>query len=354
MQSILQSATDRYGLQVTRAHRRPSRKVQVGLAFNVKKSGAEDEAEFDSPKTIEALGAALESFGHEVVMLEATGELPGLLNTTAVDVVFNIAEGFGGRSRESQVPALLELLRIPYTGSDPTALALSLDKALAKHIVGQAGVRTPSSITMRTGKERLPKDFSLPAIVKPMHEGSSKGVLDSSVARDESELRAIVRAFGERYRQPLLVETFLPGREFTVGLLGEVRPRALRPMEIVFAESAEELPIYSYAHKFEGKPITFEMPAKVDAKLEKELLRTAVRAFRALGCRDVARIDLRLDAEGRVCFIECNPLPGLSPGFSDLCVIAEAEGMDYRQLVGEILAPALRRMRAQNRSSTHA
>lgn len=351
LECIVRTAAERFGIGVKATRRRPVRRARIGLAYNVKRSAEEADAEFDSPETIAALSEAIASYGHEVVPLEATSELPARIASEAVDAVFNIAEGFGGRSREAQVPALLEMLSVPYTGSDPTALSLSLDKALAKHVVARAGVPTPAAFVMRSGKERLPAECRFPVIAKPLHEGSSKGVLGRSVARDETELREVVREYVERYRQPLLVEGFLPGREFTVGLLGERRPKALPPLEIVFAEGEDELPTYSYAHKFEGKPISFEVPAKTSPALDRELRRVATRAFVALGCRDVARIDLRLDAEGRVNFIEANPLPGLTPGFSDLCVIAEAAGSSYRQLVGEILAPALRRMRAARREA---
>ena len=147
----------------------------------------------------------------------------------------------------------------------------------------------------------------------------------------------------------MLVEAFLPGREFTLGLLGERRPRVLPPLEVKFTDSSDPHPVYGFESKFYSRGVTFEVPAKVDPALGKELQRVARAAFIALGCRDVARIDVRLDAEGRVNFIECNPLPGLAPGFSDLCVIAQASNMEYRTLIGEILASALRRMRERKR-----
>jgi D-alanine-D-alanine ligase len=143
----------------------------------------------------------------------------------------------------------------------------------------------------------------------------------------------------------MLVEAFLPGREFTLGMLGERRPRVLAPLEVVFTDAGDKHPVYGFESKFYSRGIDLQVPAKVDPALGKELQRVARAAFIALGCRDVARVDVRLDAEGRVHFIECNPLPGLTPGFSDLCLIANACGMDYRTLIGEILASALRRMR---------
>jgi D-alanine-D-alanine ligase len=355
---IIDSAADRFGLKLTRKRRRA--KVRVGLAYNLRRTqttgvgGADVEAEYDTPETINALKEAIASYGHEVVDLEATPELAGLLPASGVDVVFNVAEGTVGRFREAQVPALLELLDIPYTGSDPTALSISLDKSLAKKVVRQAGFRTPDELVMITGKERLPKGMSFPVIIKPLAEGSSKGILDNNVCANEAELREVAQRAVGTYGQAMVVETYLPGREFTVAMLGERRPRVLPAMEVIFTEDAGELPIYSFNSKFEGKGVRFECPAKTDPALGRELDRVARGVFTALGCRDVARVDMRLDAEGRVCFIECNPLPGLSPGFSDMCVIAEKAGIDYRTLVGEILAPALRRLRHQQRKRSIA
>jgi D-alanine--D-alanine ligase len=327
--------------------------LRVGLAFNVKRTKPElggnndGEAEFDSPETIEAIAAAIRTHGHDVVMLEATPELATRLRPGTLDVVFNIAEGMRGRSREAQVPALLELIDVPYTGSDPATLALALDKGLAKRIVKQAGVQTPTWVVLHTGNEKLPRDLSFPVVVKPVAEGSSKGVLAKSVAETEAELREVARALVARYPDGALVEEFLPGREFTVGLLGEHGERVLPPMEIVFRADLKN-PIYTFDHKQQlGDEVRYEVPARVDPALRKQLEKVARASFAALGCRDVARIDVRLDARGRVNFIECNPLPGLSPGWSDLCMIATAVGMDYQALIGAILAPAVERFRVQ-------
>jgi D-alanine-D-alanine ligase len=354
--AIVASASARFGLRPTSAakRKRGPEPLRVGVIHNLKRDPtAEDQAEFDSRTTVDAIAGALRELGHEPVLLEATRELPSLLPSARIDVAFNIAEGFTGRSREAQVPALLELLEIPYTGSDPACLALCLDKGLAKRVVALAGVPTPAWTSMR-GHERLPETGTsnpgFPAVVKPIAEGSSKGVLGNSVVHDEAELRAAVRQIVARYDQPALVEAYLPGREFTVGLLGDKRPRVLPPMEIVFTDHRVSHPVYSYGHKKETESgVRFEVPARVDEALGRELARVARRAFEALGCRDVARIDLRLDSHGRVQFIECNPLPGLSPGFSDLCVVGEAAGLRYHELIGAILEPALRRLRSARR-----
>jgi D-alanine-D-alanine ligase len=259
--------------------------------------------------------------------------------------VFNIAEGLKGRNRESQVPALLELLDIPYTGSDPATLSIALDKGLAKKIVRQHGIHTPNFQLMTSGKERLLKDFTrFPLMVKPVAEGSSKGVASKSVCGTEPELREVVREIADKYQQPALVEEYIAGREFTVGLLGEKRPKVLMPMEIVFLDKSEKNPVYSFEHKLDWNDrIRYDVPAKLDAGQLERLKAASRAAYMALGCRDVARMDFRMDERGRFYFLECNPLPGLTPGWSDLVLIAQAEGIDYRTLIGEILSGAIRR-----------
>jgi D-alanine-D-alanine ligase len=351
---IVASASARFGIRSQASKRKRRRELlRIGVIHNLKRDPtSEEQAEFDTAATVEAIGAAVRELGHDAILLEATRELPSVLPGARIDLAFNIAEGFAGRSREAQVPALLELLEIPYTGSDPASLALCLDKSLAKRVAALAGVPTAAWTLMR-GHERLPDNLGFPAVVKPVAEGSSKGVVGSSVVHDEHELRSLVRQLVARYDQPALVEAYLPGREFTVGLLGEKRPRVLPTMEIIFTDHSVSHPVYSYGHKKETETgVRFEVPARVDDALGREITRVARRAFEALGCRDVARIDLRLDGHGRVHFIECNPLPGLSPGFSDLCVVADAAGLRYIDLIGAILEPALRRLRSARRQRT--
>lgn len=328
--------------------------LRVALAYNLKriKPGAgctdDQEAEYDAPSTIAAIQGAIASHGHEVVLLEADESFPRALLAAAPDIVFNVAEGARGRSREAQIPALLELLGIPFTGSDATTMVLTLDKDVAKSVVAKAGVRAPTGLVMLTGDEPWPADLKLPVIVKPVAEGSSKGVMASSVAETEERARELARQMAAKYAQGALVESYLPGREFTVGILGDEHgaPVVLPPMEIVLA-SSDKFPVYAFDHKLEPTDeVRYEAPARVSAALEAELRRAALTSFEALGCRDVARVDLRLDAEGRVGFIECNPLPGLTPGWSDLCLIAAPLGIDYRTIVGRILASAVARARS--------
>lgn len=327
--------------------------LRVGLAFNLKRVSPsagcvlDDEAEYDAPSTIDAIRSAITSLGHVVVDLEADATFPRALIASGVDVVFNVAEGARGRSRESHVPALLELMGVPYTGSDPTCMVVTLDKYLAKRVVREAGVRTAPASVITSGDEPLPAELRYPAIVKPVAEGSSKGVLPSSVVQSEAEARELAWQIARRYRQGALVEEYLPGREFTVGVLDG--PTVLPPMEVVFATN-EEHPVYSFDHKLEPtSEVRYEVPAKLSPELEREIVALAERAFVALGCRDVARIDVRLDRDGKVSFIECNPLPGLTPGWSDLCLIAQAAGIDYRSLIARILEPAIRRLSEEER-----
>jgi len=362
--AVIRSAMARWGISDQRARRgRPRRteRLKVGFTFNVKRvapdlAGEQDEkAEYDSPKTLQAIREAIASYGHEVVDLEATQDLPLQLSSTPVDVVFNIAEGFKGRSRESQVPSLLELLDIPYTGSDPAALSVSLDKAVAKRMVRTHGILTPGYLVLNTGKERLPRELGFPLLVKPVAEGTSKGVTRKSIVRDEGELREVARELIAKYRQPALAEQYIIGREFTVGLLGERRPRVLPPMEIVFLDASDPTPVYSFEMKQDWNDrIRYEVPAKLTERELDRLERAAREVFAALGCRDVARIDFRIDPEGRIFFIECNPLPGLTPGWSDLVLIAQAAGIEYRTLIGEILSFAIRRHQERERERERA
>jgi len=336
--------------------RREKTHARVGLVFNLKRvvptmdGSIDNEAEFDSPKTIDAIASAIRARGHEVVLLEADRSLLTRITEAEVDLVFNIAEGIRGRGREALVPALLELLDIPYTGSDAATLAVTLDKALAKRLVREYGVATAPFFVMTSVDQPLPPELSFPLIVKPVAEGSSKGVVATSVVHDDAALRAIVGDIVGKYNQGALVEGFLPGREFTVGMLGEDRPRVLPPMEIVFKDKAGPNPVYTFQHKQDtGDEIVYQCPADLDPELYEAIIQVAWSSWDALGCRDVARVDVRLDAAGRPCFIECNPLPGLTPGWSDLCMIATAADLSYEALIAEIMAPALRRFEDQTR-----
>src|SRR5882672_2963112 len=318
--SIVESAARRQGLVVKPGarRRRPAEPLRIGFTFNVKrvdsKGGNDAEAEYDAPETIEAIREALESYGHQVLPFEATAELPRQLMQQPVDLVFNIAEGVAGRNREAAVPALCELMGIPYTGSDAATLSIALDKALSKRVSASA-----------------------------------------SVVDDEESLRVVVRELIERYRQPALIEVYIPGREFTVGLLGDRRPRVLPPMEILFKDKTNERPVYDFQIKQEWeKHVQYQCPARLTPAELKAIERVCRETFAALDCRDVARVDLRLTPKGEFYVIEVNPLPGLTPGYSDLCLIATAAGIEYRTLIGDILEGGLKRLREKRREAREA
>jgi D-alanine-D-alanine ligase len=355
--SILHAAALRSGLATASqlgVSRRPGRvqPIRVGFTYNVKRDhDGDDEAEWDPPETIIAIANALARQGHIVVHLEATPDLPRVLAEADVDLIFNIAEGVEGRNREAQVPALCELLGVPYTGSDSATLAIALDKALCKKVLMQHDILTPKFQVMESARERVDPDLHYPVIVKPNAEGSSKGIEGStSVCDSEEELRVAVKACVERYRQPALVEEYIAGREFTVGLLGDKRPRVLPPMEICFKDEDNDRPVYDYAVKQEWeKHVYYACPAKLSEAEQKAIEKIARATFWALDCRDVARVDLRMDKEGRIYVLEVNPLPGLTPGYSDLVLIAQAVGIEYDQLIAEIMSGGLRRMREKRR-----
>jgi D-alanine-D-alanine ligase len=358
LHAIVESAAKRQGLVVKPGarRRRPADPLRIGFTFNVKrvdsKSGNDAEAEYDAPETIDAIKEALESYG-QVMLFEADAELPRQLMQTPVDLVFNIAEGVAGRNREAAVPALCELMGIPYTGSDAATLSIALDKALSKRVLLQHGILTAEFQVMETGRERLSSKLKFPLIVKPNQEGSSKGVSASaSVVDDEDGLRAVVRELIDRYRQPALIEVYIPGREFTVGLLGDRRPRVLPPMEILFKDKSNQRPVYDYQIKQEWeKHVAYQCPAQLSPAELKAIERVCRETFAALDCRDVARVDLRVKPNGDIYVIEVNPLPGLTPGYSDLCLIASAAGIEYRTLIGEILEGGLKRLREKRREA---
>lgn len=353
--AVLNAAAMRSGLatasQLGVTRQRKVQPIRVGFTYNVKRAAiGDDEAEWDPPETIIAIANALARQGHIVVHLEATPDLPRVLAEADVDLIFNIAEGVEGRNREAQVPALCELLGIPYTGSDSATLAIALDKALGKKVLLQHDILTPRFQLMESARERISPDMKYPLIVKPNAEGSSKGIGSTSIVDNEEDLRAAVKACVERYRQPALVEEYIAGREFTVGLLGDKRPRVLPPMEIKFKKKDNPRPVYDYAVKQDWEEyVYYECPAKLTEAEQKAMEKIARATFWALDCRDVARVDLRMDADGRIYVLEVNPLPGLTPDYSDLVLIAKACGMEYDQLIAEIMQGGLRRLREKKR-----
>jgi len=305
------------------------------------------EAEYDTQETVDALCAALEAAGHRAVAIEADADCVQHLRQRRPDLVFNVAEGLPAEGREAQAPALCDLLGIPYTGSGVLTLALCLDKAMAKRVLLQQGIPTPAFRLVRPGEPAGASGLRFPLFVKPVGEGTSMGISPHSVVHDPAELDRQVRAVHGAYRQAALVEEFLEGREFTVGLLGNGPVTVLPITEINYgALPAGYPPVYTYQFKKEWEEDRYYfLPAPLDEALQRRVAETALAASGALGCRDVSRIDLRLDRAGVPHVLEINPLPGMAPGVSDLPKQADAAGLGYGGLVCAIVEAALRRGR---------
>ena len=333
---------------------------RVALAFNLARPDLVDGrpldvvAELDTEPTIAALVAALETGGHEVVRVEADENLWANLQAARPDVVFNVAEGIGGESRESVVPAICEHLGIPYTGSTVLTTALCLDKARTKEILVQYALDTPPWRVV--SEPRAPvMGLRFPLIVKLLHEGSSMGLAPESVVDDGEALRDRIAYAVATYRQPVLVEEFIEGREFTVGLVGNDEPALLPIVETVFPHPRgvnlfdPDPPLLAmvagrYLVAPPARPVHRAVcPALLDEELAERVRDTALRAFRALGCRDWCRIDMRLGSDGRLYVLELNPIAGLDPSYL-LPRAAAAAGWSYPRLINAILDACLARM----------
>jgi D-alanine-D-alanine ligase len=311
----------------------------------------DEDEEFDAPETIEALATALTDLGHDVELL-GYGEplLRRLLSGPRPDLVWNIAEGHGGcRSREARAPAVLEMLDIPYTGSDPLTLATALDKDCAKRLVALAGVATAPWLLVGPDIDWESVESELaamrfPVFVKPAFEGSSKGILTTSIIPDRVQLRAALEALAEVYRQPVLVEEFIDGDELTVGILGNRSPEVLGVMRVLPSKDAKGPFVYGLEAKRDWQhQVRYECPAQLTAKDTAAVREAALVCWRALGCRDVARVDFRL-RQGVPYFLEANPLPGMSPISGDLVILSGHSGIEYRELVARILQATLNRL----------
>jgi D-alanine-D-alanine ligase len=303
----------------------------------------EDVAEFDSISTIDAIDEALKAIGCVTKRIGNGLALAlALADGYRPDLVFSIAEGLHGRSREAQVPALLEMYGIDYAFSDPLVCALTLDKAMAKRIIASEGLRTPHFAVIHHPVEIDSVDIEFPLFVKPVAEGTGKGIDGRSCIRDPDMLAPTCLRLLDEYDQPVLVEEYLPGREFTTAIIGTgCDAFVLGTLEFTIADDAPSSD-YSFDVKEQCETYVnyFSMPR---GSLRHEVEVLALAAYRALQCRDTGRVDIRLDAHGRPAFIELNPLPGLHPTHSDLPMIATAEQMPYNELIQRIVASALAR-----------
>lgn len=334
--------------------------MKIALTYNLKKELRESEglpedfyAECDDIETVEAVRDALLERHEEVAMIEADEDAFEKLRKTRPELVFNMAEGVWGESRESHLPAMMEMLRIPYTGSAPLTLALCLNKARAKEILAHYGIPTARFLLAHDDSLDIEKYLSFPVMVKPVLEGSSKGIKNDSIVNSPAEFRNKVRSLVEEYRQPALIEEYLPGREFTVAMVGNGRSLKVLPIvEINYSSLPEGINhIYSYEAKWvldrpEAPLNIFNCPADIPERLKKAVESVSTDAFRALDVRDWCRIDVRLDAAGVPHVIELNPLPGiLMDPKCNSCFpkAARAAGMTFTELVNSVLDAARER-----------
>jgi D-alanine-D-alanine ligase len=334
----------------------PSRGPAASLGAPSPLAAPDDEyAEWDSAETIDAVARALSRHG-EVIRLEATDDFPQCLRQSRPDIVFNIAEGLRGPNREAHVPAICEFYGVPYSGSDPFTLALCLDKARTKEILRAHDVPTADWWLVRTVTDvttLLAGPLAFPLFAKPVHEGSSKGITERNFIASREQLRLVVLELLERYRQPVIVEHYLAGAEFTCGVLGNgAEARVLPIVGMNFGSLPDgALPIYGFEAKWmwdrPDRPLQiFECPARIPESLRGEIERVVLRTYDALGCRDWSRVDVRLDDDGRVNVVEVNPLPGILPDPADnscLPKAARAAGLDYDALIGACLQAAAAR-----------
>jgi len=312
-------------------------------------------ADFDHIETVELLRAALESDGHTSVFIPADRNLPFALRDEKPDICFNIAEGLGGDAREAQVPALLEMLDIPYTGSRVLTNGISLDKTLTKRIWRDRRLPVAPFQELTSGEEAIRPELKFPLFVKPAREGTGMGVDMKAIVHNEKELRERTQYIINIYHQPALVETFLPGREFTVGIMGRADAKlfARHPewyekdgfhrFPVLELDSSRSVTPLVYSNKAKSKDVGEEgapgyiCPAQIEPELEKKLKYFALRAHLLLNALDVSRTDIRLDEDGNPRVMEINTLPGLTPEYSDLCLQAKSEGIRYEDLVLDIL-----------------
>jgi D-alanine-D-alanine ligase len=319
--------------------------MRVGITYDLRDDylaegySHEETAEFDRLDTIEAIEAALKGLGHRVERIGNVKALTrALVDGRRWDMVFNFAEGLHGIGREAQVPAILDAWQIPYTFSDPLVMAMTLHKGIAKQVVRDSGVPTAPFWVIQRPEDVEAVALPYPLFVKPVGEGTGRGIGGKSRVESKAELREIAIQLLATYRQPALVETFLSGREFTVGIVGEGETaEALGTLEVTLLETAEN-DAYGYANKEEyDTRVAYTLVKDAEAKRAEEV---ALAAWRALGCRDGGRVDLRADAAGEPHFLEVNPLAGLNPVRSDLPILARKAGISFERLIGMIMERA--------------
>jgi D-alanine-D-alanine ligase len=330
--------------------------MHIGFTYDLRPDylaegyGEEETAEFDQPGTIEAIETALQALGHDVDRIgHARSLVERLARGDCWELVFNICEGLHGAARESLVPALLDAYEIPYTFADPAVLAVCLDKSLTKTVVRAAGLPTPDWHVVRDVNDLDSFNLPFPVIAKPIAEGTGKGINGASKVVDAAALRNTCRRLLAAYREPVLIERFLSGREFTVGILGTNRDAAVvGTLEVLFGPNAEP-EVYSYRNKEQSEALmSFRLVRPSDDRQVAQAEAIALAAWRAVGGRDGGRLDLRCDGDGRPQLMEINPLAGLHPTHSDLPMLCTALGMEYVELIERIVESARLRISAKS------
>lgn len=335
--------------------------MNLAFCYNVKRTtpskniAAQKEADFDSPYVIAGIKRALTSGGHTVYEVEANEHayLNFLKLKEHIGLVFNIAEGVRGDTREAQIPAMLDMLAIPYTHSSPLTHSISLDKALTKIVLRQSGIQTPKFQLLRSPDDALCSDMHFPAIVKPNAEGSSIGIFNENLVFDALKLYERVQWLFHQFKEPVLVEEYIDGREFTVAVLGNTPPCVLPIVEQNFSIFPENMPhIASYEAKWffeDNLPNPHDAyfcPPAIPEKLRQTIEEISLNIFSALNIKDVCRIDMRVDTRGNVYVLEVNTLPGLNPNrdeISYLPIAARTAGFSFEGLVNTIVNEALKR-----------
>lgn len=330
--------------------------MKIGLVYNLRRSESDREAEFDWPYTIDAIRKSLEARGHKVKLYEATSPL--LFYSLTLDrpqFVFNIAEGKNGPYREAFVPAILDELKIPYSGSSLLSLAISMDKVMTKEVLMFHNIPTPKFRVLRIIDPIELDGLNYPVIVKPIFEGSSIGITSKSVCENDKELKEDVEKLFQRFKRPVMVEEFIEGTEVTVGVMGNFPPQVLPPMEIDFSplskrefKASPGIQTYRFKTEYSSKA-NYYLPARLPEETLQKITDAVKRAFIALRNRDVARFDLRVDKFLNPYILEVNPLPGLDPEHSDLPRIYKLMGKSYEDLINDILQVAIERQRLETR-----
>ena len=327
---------------------------KIAIAYNSKNKAVPKRrpkdiyAEFDSLEIINAIKKAILNCNskYKVILIEADEECYKKFQKEKPDIVFNIAEGFHGRNREAQIPLILEMLQIPYTGSGPLALSLCLNKAKTKEILQYYKIPTPKFQVIHSLKDKISKKLRFPIIVKLLYEGSSMGLYNKNIVRNKKELKESVKKLISSYQEPLMIEEFLTGKEFTVGIIGN-KPGVLGMIEIYLDKYPQHFDALTYEAKgvryddaYSGKP-------RISKKLQKKICQIALKTHNVLQCRDFSRVDIRCDKKGNPYFLEINPLPGISPSMEHISFfpkIARMNGINYNMMIKMMLDVSLKRI----------